>query len=127
MQDTQADIPKSHVPRRSPSLLPAGMLAPTRVATIAAHAYIGHRMRWQAVVAALTPGASALSLTDIRDISGVCVWAEVWLRYTVSLRQLGLCAGETVAFLARVDWRLDGTYTLSRPGNFARVAVNVPV
>jgi len=127
LRDTQAYIPKSPVPRRSPSLLPAGMLAPTRVATIAAHASIGHRMRWQAVVAALTPGVSALHLTDIQDLSDVRVWAEIWVRYTGHLRTLGLRTGETVTFVARMDRQLDGTYALHRPGNFARVAVHVPV
>lgn len=128
MRDTQPFIPKPHIPRRSPSLLPSGILAPTRAAIIAAHTYIDQRVSWQGVVAAFTPGSSALApptalyLRDVVDRDGVCVWAEVWLRYTRYLRQFGLDVGEPVAFVARVDRQLDGTYTLNRPSHFARVA-----
>lgn len=123
----QSFIPKPHAPRRFPSLLPAGVLASTRVATIAAYAYIGERVQWHGAVTALTPGLSelappaALYLTDVVDLNGVCVWAEVWLRYTRYLRQFNLRTGETVAFVARVDRQLDGTYTLNRPSHFERV------
>ncbi len=129
MRDMQPYIPKPHVPRRSPSLLPAGVLAPTRVATIAAHQYIGQRVLWRGTVAALRAGSSALApptalyLTDVVGGNGVCVWAEVWLRYTGYLRQFGLYEGESVAFVARVDRQLDGTYTLNRPSHFARAVL----
>jgi len=128
MRDTQPYIPKPHARPHAPALLPAGVLAPTRVATIAAHAGIGQRLRWQGTVSAFTPELSALAppaalyLTDIVDMNGVRVWAEVWLRYTGHLRQFGLCMGEMVAFVARVDRQLDGTYTLNRPSHFERIA-----
>jgi len=128
MRDTQPYIPKPHARPHAPALLPAGVLAPTRVATIAAHTYIDQRVRWHGTVAAFTPGSSALAppaalyLTDIVDTNGVRVWAEVWLRYTGRLRQFSLCVGEIVAFVARVDRQLDGTYTLNRPSHFERIA-----
>ncbi len=128
LKDARAYIPKSRVLRYSSSPPPANALAPTRVATIAAHVYIGQRVPWQGTVAAFIPGASklglpnALHLTDLTDGNGVRVWADVWLPYPEYLRQFDLHEGEMVTFVARVDRQLDGTYRLNRPSDFARAS-----
>lgn len=120
MRDT-AYVPKPASPPRGQVVLPPPVLAPSPEAVYVVRRLVGQRVRWRGRITATVEVPPMLRLGAVREESGAPVWEHLWLHHTRYLRALGLAEGDEIAFVARVDKLLDGSYILNRPLKAERV------
>jgi len=121
MDRSTAFIPKRVATPRSNGVLPPPVLATTATGVVVVPAGMGQRVPWRGQVTAVVAAPAMLCLGAVTDEGGRYVWERVWLRHTAHLRSLDLTEGDMVAFVARVDRLLDGSYVLTRPLKVCRV------
>jgi len=114
-------IPKPGIAPRSTTPLPPPVFAITPDAVRVVRGYVGKRVPWCGTVIAVGGKTPMLGLANVTDATGVVVWESLWLNYTQFLRTLDFAEGDLVAFVARVDKLLDGSYVLNRPLQVQRV------
>jgi len=103
-------------------VLPPAVLLTSPAAARAVRTYVGQRVPWRGRVTAVVAIPPMLCLGSVTDESGVAVWNCLWLHYPKHLQTLDLAEDDVLAFVARVDKLLDGSYILNRPLGVQRVA-----